>query len=376
MHRCLPALTLTLLLGLPSAPAEAGIGSLLRAVSKVGGKAGTVGAKGAKLGKGGAALKGAGALGAVVASERVFLHVADDVGRIGVFVADDGAGALKVVMRGGDEAAHSVDSFGRLVDDLDGMGGALDGAGVDVFVDASAIGRLDSLAVGKNTRLFLANTDGASWPIRRAAGGAVDVGVADRIWVRVGAHVADVALDVALRVATMPLHGDEPRAVVDPDCDGSTTVGEAIASAEPGETLLLVGEASDLDDAALVELAMAHGVDVVLLGLAEVCPAGEPDAPQLGVVLARMAETHTLGELWAVAADDGAPLVLDQVEMASGQIVVAGAGIVSVFAMPDTPAEELPEWAKAILGALILAGFFGVKLWWSQRTEAGADQAG
>ncbi len=84
-----------------------------------------------KLGKGAAVLKGAKVLGVGVAAERVFLY-ADDIGRVGVFVADDGSGALKVVMKGGDEVAHTADSFKGLVGDLDEMAKVADDAGVDV----------------------------------------------------------------------------------------------------------------------------------------------------------------------------------------------------------------------------------------------------
>jgi len=359
MRRLVPVLLASLLV-VPAVSAEAGIGTLLRAAAKVGSAGAKVGKVG-KLGKAGAVLKGAKFLGVGVAAERVFLH-ADDIGRVGVFVADDGSGALKVVMKGGDEVAHSADSFKGLVGELDEMAKVADDAGVDVFIDESALARLDDLAVGDNTRLFLANTDGPSWPIRQAANGAAEVGVAKGTWLKVGAHLADLSLDLALRLSSLPLDGTETRAVVDPDCDGAVTAEEAVDGAEPGDLVLLVGEPAET--AELVALAEAHGVDVVLLGLADVCPPGEPSPPELTDLLTRMASTRTLGELWAVAAKDGQPLVLDTVQDLESMAVVAGDGVVSVFhqVTEDVVEEELvPEWAKAPLGALILFGFLGLK---------------
>ncbi len=85
-----------------------------------------------------------------------------------------------------------------------------------LFIDESALARLDDLAVGDNTRLFLANTDGPSWPIRQAANGATEVGVAKGRWLKLGAHLADVSLGLALRISSLPLDGTETRAVIDP----------------------------------------------------------------------------------------------------------------------------------------------------------------
>ncbi len=204
------------LLGAPVV-AHAGLGSLLKAAAKVGATAGKAGAKGAKLAKGGAALKGASILGTTVAAERVFLHTADDVGRVGMFVAADADGALKVVMRGGDEATHSVDSLKGLVSDLDEMAKVADD-------------------VGDNTRLLLANTDGPSW---------------------------------------------------------------------------------------------------------------------------------------SVASTEAAPLVLERARDLGDRLVLSGPGVVAVHAVApeatielvaDAPADDLPEWAKAALGGLVLVGFLGIKL--------------
>jgi hypothetical protein len=189
------------------------------------------------------------------------------------------------------------------------------------------------------------------------------VGVARGTWVKTGAHLADGALDLALRIATLPLDGTETRAVIDPDCEGAVTPEQAVGAAEAGDLVVLLGE--EAETAELVALAEAHGIDLVVLGLADVCPPGEPSPPELAEVLARMATTRTLGELWSVAADDGAPLVLDTVQDLQSMAVVAGDGVVSVLhQVSEEVVEEdvVPEWAKAPLGALILLGFLGLKI--------------
>ncbi len=87
-------------------------------------------------------------------------------------------------------------------------------------------------------------------------------------------------------------------------------------------------------------------------------------------------EPLALAEPWGVASDEGAPLAIDRVEMASGQLVAAGAGVVRVFAVPDALEAELPGWAKATLEDLLPAGFFGGQFGLTRWQKAAVDQAG
>jgi len=376
-------------LALAAPPAQAGLGSLLKAAAKLG-RAGKVGAKGGSLAKGGAALKGASLLGAGAAAERVFLHAADDVGRVGVFVADAGDDAVKVVLRGGEEASHSVDSMRGLVRDLDEMARLSPDAGVDVFLDPNALRHLDDLPAGENTRLFLANTDGPSWPVRRAEGGVAHVGVGPgdgaggRAWLRMGPSVADLGLELALRLSSAPVvTGATRSAAVDADCGEATsppvaaTAAEALQASQPGDTVVLFAESPEQHAADAAELAERHGIDLVILGLAEVCPAGQPAPPSLTAVLQRVLATQTLGELWAVGTTEAAPRVFDEARQLGDRLVLTGPGVVAVHAVADVgdavagDDDELPEWVKAILGGCILLGFLAVKGWWAARRDEG-----
>lgn len=373
VRRWVPVVAVCLSLSLAPRPAQAWVGALIKAAAKVGSvgakagaRAGAVGAKagakagavGAKAGaagaKAGVALKGASVLGTTVAAERVFLSMADDVGRVGVFVADDGAGALSVVMRGGDEATHSASSLQRLIGDLDEMARVADDAGVDVFVDPSALGRLDTLAPGANTRLFLANTEGPSWPIRA---GAVhpEIGVGSRAWLSVD-PVARVALDATLKLATSPLTSPVGQVLaLDADCAeaaipsvvGADRLSTAVEAAQPGETVLVLTDAPLPHDQVVVALALTHGIDLVVLGVDDVCvPAAEHAAGAAHPVEALLAQIHearTLGELWSVGRAE--PRVLELIQGSTTQLSLVGDGLVSTHSRVDAMLGEI--WSTA-----------------------------
>ncbi|HHO49528.1 MAG TPA: hypothetical protein ENK18_01345 [Deltaproteobacteria bacterium] len=268
----------------------------------------------------------------------MFLSMADDVGRIGVYVADDGAGALSVVMRGGDEATHSAASLRGLISDLDEMAKVADDAGVDVFVDPNALGRLDALATGPNTRLFLANTEGPSWPIRA---GAVhpELGVGPRAWLEVG-RLERSALELVLQLASGPLISPSgPIRVLDADCGGATDpalselsvathLDEIVGGAQPGEVVWVLAEA-DPAPGEVAQLARDHGIDLVVLGIGEVCLPDHAVDQGLAPTLEEVHGARTLGQLWSVGRG-GASRVITRIEPDASQLGLIGEGLVSV----------------------------------------------
>lgn len=333
------------------APADAGLGSLVRAAAKIGssaGKAGGAAVKGAgAAAKGGAAFKGASALGAAVAAERVFAHTADDAARMGVYVAssDDG---LRVVLEGGDELSHTPASFSRFVDDLDEMARVSDDAGVDVYVDADALPHLASLELGPNTRLFLANTDGPSIPLRVAADGMAEVGT-KRTWLRPGRVLDDVALELleaAVDLADDRLDRPVRLVVTDPDCGPVPGALAAPAAARAGELVVVLGPfAGDVPP----------GVDVVVPGIDDPCPAAGGGA--IDALRARVLAASTVEDLWTLGAVDAAP-VLAEVRLEGSRLVVRGAGLLGthVLAAPAEGSDDPPWWFVA--GAVVLGAVF------------------
>lgn len=362
-------LAIAALVALTGAPAHAGISALVKLAAKLGsvGKAGSAGAKSAKLAKAGTALKGAAALGAVGAAERVFVHVADDGARVAMFVASGGDDALKVVGRAGDEASHTAGSLRRMVDDLDAMGDVAPDAGVDLYLDAGALDRLADLPVGANTRLFLANTDGPSWRLHRAADGAAEVAVGPSTRLR----VAHTSLDLALRLAQHQLRPDGEAPEVAAECDGDPVRSELEAAAV-GQVLVLLVEPGPATERAL-EAAAEAGVDVVIIEQPGVC-AVDP-AERTGGLLARAAEAETLADLWALGATEELPRLVERVEELADHVVVSGAGFAALHAVggeavPEEVADEPPEYAQAALGALVLFGVIGGRWWLVRRKRA------
>jgi hypothetical protein len=277
-------------LGLMAPPAaHAGLGSLVRLVAgagKVATKAAPVASKGA-LG-----LKGAGKLGALVAAERVFAHVADDAARVPVFVtrSDDG---FRVVMAGGDEVAHDASSLKTFTADLDAMAGASDEAGVDLYVDRSALGDLAGLSLTENTRIFLANTDGPSLPLRTLGDGGVEAAAAPGLWLRTDR----IAFDLAVEVAQQAVSVSE---VLAPAGCGGVDPKAAIDAAAEGDLLVVLDDVDPADREAWLAYASAHGVDLVVLGIAEVC-AGDALSPTAAATAERAARATTVAEVWTSA---------------------------------------------------------------------------
>lgn len=288
-----PAAVAVVVAGLALAPpAHAGILSALSALSKVARVAGSAGkaAKLTKLAKGSAILKGAGKLTAVVAAERVFAHAARSGSRVPLYVtkADDG---LRVVMGSGDELAHTRDSLGALTRDLDTMAAGSAEAGVDVFLDASVAGELGDLAVGPHTRVWLANLDGPSLPLRAGTvPGTTEVAVARNTWVRFGTDVGDAALQVATSVPDVTVTVSGP-------CGASPD--EALAEADAGDTVLLLSHLDEPAWAAWRADALDRGIDLVVLGLDEVCDGVQP-SEQAHTLAEAATRAPTTGDLWTL----------------------------------------------------------------------------
>lgn len=315
------------------APAEAGFFTLLKGAAKVGsaaakggraataaGKAGSAAAKGATLAKGATVVgKGASVLGAAVAAERVFANVALDARRVGLFVTREGDAAaplFRVVTPEGDEAVYGAEAFQRYLGDLDELAKGVPDAGVDLYVDPSALDDVswlvsrgaDDVAEGASgtRRMFLADTDGASLPLRDGDLG-VELAVADGVWVRSGDRGLSRLFDVAQTAFSA---GD--LWLVDPSCrdhvDRDTLV-RSVAATPAGRPVVVVGEASP-DDDVLIAAANEAGVDLVVLGLAGVCdPEGVVVDPIVARAAALVSQPGKLGDLWALAAGGEGVLV-------------------------------------------------------------------
>lgn len=341
-----------------AAPAHAGIFSLLSGAAKLGKLAGKAG-KAGKLAKGASVLKGAGKLSALVAAERVFAHTARNANRVPVFVtkADDG---LKVVLASGDELAHTPGSLQRFTRELDEMAQLSDEAGVDLYLDASVADDLAQLPLGPNTHVYLANIDGPSLPLR-AVEGVTQAKVGNNLWLRLGSEALERAV---LLAASPPV---EVEVVTSGPCGVEPL--EAMQQAAPGQTVVVLDDLDVTDRAAWVAYASAHQLDLVVLGLDEVCTADTP-APAAQQAASRVSQAPTWADVWALAQGD-----LPEVAMVDGRLELrSGAALWSIHppvAEAPPPAEE-PEWLKALGGFGILVVFTGG--WWMlNRWQKGSD---
>jgi len=93
-------------------------------------------------------------------------HVPDDAARTALSGADDGAGGMKVLTQAGEQMTQRPEGLVGMRDELAGIAGAVLDAGVDLYLDASMLARLDCLKAGPNTALLLPNIDGPSLPLR------------------------------------------------------------------------------------------------------------------------------------------------------------------------------------------------------------------
>lgn len=360
MRRRLPWLVLPAALLFTPPAAHAGPGAILKGLAKLG-KAGAKAGKAGKLAKGTAALKGAKTLGAVGAAEAVFRHTPTSGARVGLFVADDGAGALKVVTESGEQLSHSADELGRMVDDLDQMAKVTPEAGVDLFVDPDALHRLGDLKLGENTRLFLANVDGRSLPIRHVASGgheialAVDGTGAGRFWLRLTTEAAEVAL----RLAMAP--DDQARLVVaDGECAPMAGVDEVASDPsallhDADATVVLLTETEP--SAVLMADAQRVGVDLVAIHL-DVCVDASEPVPQAMAAIGRKQAAQTVADHWALAANAEQPTQVTEVHERGDWLDVVGPGFRATHrisaALPDD--DEPPLWLTLTVGFLALIG--------------------
>jgi hypothetical protein len=339
MRRLLGPL-LIVALGL-SAPAHAGLFSALKGVTKLSKMASSAG-KVTKAAKGASLLKGAGQLSAVVAAERVFAHTASSASRVPLYVtrADDG---LKVVLSSGDELVHSPASLQRFTAELDEMATIADDAGVDLFVDASVASELAGLPVGPNTRVWLANVDGPSLPLRATADGAAEVGLGHDLWVRLGTDLAQVAV----QIANAPVAAE---VTVAGPC--GTDPAEAIDQQLPGDTLVVLDDLDPSGRDAWVDYAAEHGLDLVVVGLADVC--SDAALP----VRAAAERAATTADLWALAQAEGPPVLEhtgSRLQVQRGDVLLA----VHLTALRDeyvAPEEEDPYAPLKGFAVLCVAG--------------------
>lgn len=376
--RALPAMVAVVTALALAPPAQAGLGGLLKAMSALGKGAAKAGGA-VKAGKAGlGALKGAKLLGATVAAERVFVHVADDGARVGLYLADDGAGALKVVTEAGDELAHTPASLKTYVDDLDAMADVTPEAGVDLYLDADLLPRLAELDVGPNTRLWLANIDGPSLPLRKAADGALEVAVvaepggAGRLWFRLGGEAVEAAVELAMR----PTEGRDV-VVADPDCTGAIEgarpvgdVGEAIRGARG--TLVVVTDRPL--DPAMETLAVAHDLDLVVLGLADICPTDSPPLPEAELCVRQAHAATTVGQLWAAGSTAAAPLVVSGVVRREDWLAVQGSGLIGLHrvatALIETSGSDDPPPWVILVSVVVGLGVLAIKFALSRKPSA------
>jgi hypothetical protein len=300
-------LTLLLVLGaLVGAPttARAGIGSLFKAAAKLG----KVASKGGTAAKatvvGGVAARGALVVGdAGLSASRVLRHVPDDAARIGLSVADHGAGGVKVVTQAGEQMRHAPNELAGVLDEFDAMAGATAEAGVDVYVDASMLSRLDTLEIGPNTRVLLGNLNGSSMPLRGGPKGVAEVALArsadgmGRLWFRLSSRSGQAALRVAMQErdqsSTTVLVHDV--GCVEPPRDTQRADDRLAALAEAEGAVVVL--TSETDDLRLAALASACEIDRVLLRLDDVGKSG--GGPCASEVLNHIWQTETLGEQWA-----------------------------------------------------------------------------
>ena len=280
--------------GTAAPPASFGwIGAVAKLASKAGqaSKAAGAASKGATAAKASAALKGASHLGALVAAERVLAHVADDAARVPLFVskADDG---LHLVIAG-EEVVHDAAGLRRVVDDLDAMASGSDGAGIDVYLDASALESAHDLALGPRVRLFLADVDGPSVPLR-LEGGVAAVSPARGVWLDVGSTLADAVLEVATSDLVRP-----------PEVFGCEGAPAPSAGDLDGQVYVVLDGLSDAERAEWEQYADAHGVDLVVLGLSGVCEGGQLTPAGVAARQQALAAT-THAALWSLAAPSDA----------------------------------------------------------------------
>jgi hypothetical protein len=323
-----------------------------------------------KLARRGASLKGAKALGAGVAAERVFAKTADDLNRVGVFVAKESDGSLRLVFRGGDEVVHTPSSMRQAVGELDEMGDALPGAGVDVYLDADALSVLDQVPSGANTRLFLANTNGPSWQIRMVetpVGMLHQVQVASNTW----SSVADVASHLH-RLTPHQLE-EAPKVLDAQGCPNG--IGEDASALDPATMNDVLGQLSgdvvvvvtDIDDETteLQALAQLYDIDLVVLGLQDVCD----DAP---AAVSNIHRANTFTDLLGAAATDDDPIEITSVAEANGSLAVFGTAQATIVTAVHRllPPEDVPRatniagtWETVGAGSCVaLAILFAVAL--------------
>jgi len=358
------------------APADAGLLSGLAKLAKVGAKAGKAG----KVAKLGSAVKGAKFLGAAVAAERVFAHSARSGSRVGVFVAEEG-GALRVITAVGDDSMESVGGVNRIVGEFDEMAGATTDAGVDLYVDPSALSRLSELKIGKNTKLFLANTDGPSFPLRHVSGSLPEVGVGPDAWLR----LAESGLELGFRLASQPWRSssEQTLGLLPEGCGTETTsldteelreelqggAGDVLIVAERDGDVLR-GPGGTIPVAEILELAERHGIDAVVLGIDDACTTHEDGRTRALTLLTGLADAQTVGDVWTLLGTDAAPLVVDELEDFEGALRSSAASATlhmwSSVELPPLPVEatdddDPPAWFIA-LGVLGLAVFAMLKL--------------
>lgn len=354
MRRTLLLLPLALAL---AAPAQAGIFTVLKGAAKLGSLAGKAGktAKLAKLGKGAALLKGAGKVSAVVAAERVFAQAARHADAIPIYVtrADD-LGGLKVVMEGGDELAHTPGSLQRFTAELDTMADASEAARVDVYVDASAAGDVADLALGPNTRLWLANVDGPSLPMRAAADGAPEVRVAGDLWFRLGTEALEQVVGFAPQLADAQVTYAGP-------CGHDAPLDAASGAG----TLVVLDDLDPSEHALWRAEAEARGIDLVVLGLEGVCDGDRPLAEAAATAEAAR-RAATLGDLWALAGSGVPPTARwtgDALTLEAGPHLMAfhplGDDAVAAAPEPEDPYAPLK-------GFLVLVGLLGAGWAWKR----------
>ncbi|MBX2801262.1 MAG: hypothetical protein KTR31_26530 [Myxococcales bacterium] len=351
VRRTLGCLVVLVAMALAAPPAEAGIGGLIRAAVKAGGKAGSkAGAKaGTKAGAVGAkaGAKGAAAAGTAVAAQGVFAGSVDDVGRLGVYVADKGDGTFSAITRAGDDLAAGSDDIARTFDDV---ANAADDIELDVFVDRSAVGRLDDLDVGEGTRLYLADADGGSLPLRRGMDGP-EVELDEGLWMDLAKEAGWATFDLAVEVGQQSAGLIDTVWPIDPDCDDDgvqASLGAALSEAAPAQTVVAVTAQPTPDGATVRALAKEAGVDLVVLQVSEVCGVDGQVSAETSEVIARVHAAESRADLWSAnrGSDDGQRIVGERFE--NDELTLAGVGIAASHGT-----EEPPAWAKAMAMCLV-----------------------
>ena len=153
--------------------------------------------------------------------------------------------------------------------------------------------------------------------------------------------------------------------VVDADCEavnGARVAPDLEASVETAEgTVFVLTDRALGDDA--IWLAQHHGIDLVVLGLDEVCPPDRPATPAAVQHVNDALSAKTYGELWAIGSNEA---VVDLADLEGDWLHIRSAGLLAVHRVFDTASnpDEPPLWIYPLAVVISIP-----ILWWMARRK-------